>query len=244
MARNLVLLTLAAVVLAAPAAPDDRAEQPDLSFVYADPGMGPDPAADSPELRACWEHLADLDTAGASLPGIARLTVRQLLSTPRGRGVVSELCGLFTGSAQPPIDIGFVDRLPDCQDSSDGCFSPMGSGAGSYQVYVRTQYDDAGSESTEFVFGEYPANPECNIVIFYEWAESAMAQTLYHELLHIWFLNTKADEGRRFPTGHAEVGRCEFEEDFLESLRAHAYELALIEGNAPPLGLRMQGPTR
>jgi hypothetical protein len=244
MDRSVVLLTLAAAVLAAPAAPGQGEDQLDTSFVYADPGMGPDPVADSPELRACWDRLTELDTAGARLPGIARLTVRQLLSTPRGRGVASELCALFQDSDQPPIDVGFVDQLPDCRDSSDGCFAPMSSGAGSYQVYVRTQYDDAGSDSTEFVFGEYPANPECNIVIFFELAESAMAQTLYHELLHIWFLNAKADEERRFPTGHAEAGRCEFEEDFLESLRAHAYELALIEGNAPPLGLRMQRPTR
>jgi hypothetical protein len=240
---RLVPLILVALALAAPVAPVDRDDQEDLRYVYADPGMGPEPVPDSPELRSCWDRIIEIDVSGTSRPQLAGLVVHQLLATPRGRGLVSELCDLFRESDRAPIEIALVDQLPDCRDTSDGCFAPMVSDAASYRVHVRTQDVDAAREPTEFVFGEYPANPECSVIIFFEWAESAMAQTLYHELLHIWFLRSKAAERRHYPTGHGEVSRCEFEEDFLQSLRAHAYELAAIEGTAPPLGLRVQ-PTR
>ena len=74
-----------------------------------------------------------------------------------------------------------------------------------------------------------------------------MAQVLYHELLHVWFLNVATSIGRRYPTGHGLVTRCEFEEEFLELLGANAAELSTIEGHPPlnfrgPLQLRAPSP--
>jgi hypothetical protein len=60
-----------------------------------------------------------------------------------------------------------------------------------------------------------------------------MAQILYHELLHVWYLNKYGGVKRRYPTGHGLVTLCEFEEDFLELLGGNAAELSTIEGHPP-----------
>ena len=193
----------------------------------------------------CWRRLVKVDLAATVGSGNARGAIDRLFSTSRGRGIVVALCEILDkgpeGGLDTEVEIHFVDSLlPECHDSSDGCFMPMKPSADRYRLYVRTQLADAADETTEFVFGEYPGNPDCGVITFYENASSAMAHTMYHELLHVWYLNAHAGERRQFPTGHGAVGRCEFEEGFLEALGAHAYELAALEGNEPPPFLRVR----
>ena len=80
------------------------------------------------------------------------------------------------------------------------------------------------------------------MVFFYQEATSAMAHALYHELLHVWFVNATVGENRRYPTGHGSVSDCQFEEDFLQLLADHAAALATLEGRGPTPMLRA-GPS-
>lgn len=207
--------------------------------------VDPPPSDDFRGALSCWRRLVRVDLPPGKGGDNARSAIDRLLSTARGRGVVVDLCDrLDVGAGKTGgslIEIHFVDDLlPECNDSSDGCFLPTAASADRYQLFIRNQLTDAATEPTEFVFGEYPGNPDCAVVTFYEKAASSMAHTAYHELLHVWFVNAHAGERRLYPTGHGDVGRCEFEEEFLDALSAHAYELAVIEGNQPPPFLRVR----
>jgi hypothetical protein len=199
------------------------------------------------EAVSCWRRLARVDLGSTRHPGLARPAIDRLFATAQGRALVTDLCGLFIdptgGEPRSLIEVRFVDRLPECRDGTEGCFRPATPFAERYEVFVRPQYPDAAADPDVFVFGEYPGNPNCSIVFFYQEAASAMAQTLYHELLHVWFLNAFAFDNRSYPTGHGVVSRCEFEEEFFDRLRAHVAELAALEGRQPPSPQRLRVPT-
>jgi hypothetical protein len=207
--------------------------------------VDPAPSDDFGGALSCWRRLMRVDLTATDGGDNARDAIDLLFSTARGRGVVIGLCNQLIDKRNNPhkaeVEISFVDSLhPDCSDSSDGCFLPMTPRTDRYRLFIRTQFADAATEPTEFVFGEYPGNPECGILTYYEKAAAAMAHTIYHELLHVWFLNAHNGEELHYPTGHGSVDRCEFEDGFLEALGAHAYELAVLEGSEPPPFLRIR----
>jgi hypothetical protein len=189
------------------------------------------------QATECWRRLARIDTNSARRSDIGRLTVDRFLESAHSRALVTDLCELFSdskgGDLVSHINIHFADEVPASLDAPDGSFLPARARAKSYDVTIRAEYRDAAIEPTVFVFGEYPDNPNCAYVFFYRQAESSMAQTLYHELLHIWFMNKHFGERRRYVTGHGLVSRCEFEQEFLELLAANAAELSAIEGHPP-----------
>lgn len=189
------------------------------------------------QATECWRRLARIDTNSARRSDIGRLTIDRFLESAHSRALVTDLCELFSspegGDLVSHINVHFADEVRASLDAPDGSFLPTRARAKSYEVTIRAEYRDAATEPTVFVFGEYPDNPNCAYVFFYREAESSMAQTLYHELLHIWFINRFSGENRRYVTGHGLVSRCEFEEEFLELVAANAAELSAIEGHPP-----------
>jgi hypothetical protein len=169
------------------------------------------------------------------LDQVAVRTVDRLLETASGQELVAELCELMSSKAigegvSPVIEIHIVRTLPRCSEDADGCFEPSEPGADRYTVLARAYPTDNDPLHVTTVLGEYPGNPDCDVVFLFREPESWMAQTLYHELLHIWFINTFDRRARRYPTGHGVATRCEFETDFLERLDANAEDLAIAEG--------------
>jgi hypothetical protein len=245
--RRPLVAGIAVIALLAPPVFAGESDDTEPVIIVEGFDVDPPPSDDFGAALACWRRLVRVNTASTEGAKNARGAIDRFFSTARGRGVIIELCELLIDGREnrrgAELEIIFVDSLlPECSDSADGCFLPAIPGADRYELFVQTQSSDAATEPTQFVFGEYPGNPDCGVLTFYEKATSSMAHTMYHELLHVWFLNAHAGEDRRYPTGHGAVNRCEFEDGFLEALSAHAYELAVLEGSQPPPFLRIQEP--
>ena len=189
------------------------------------------------EARQCWQRIARIDFGNVVDVDLGRQALDRFLESAHARELVIDLCDLFSDRERDDVTsivtVRFVDEMPTIIDLPDGSFGPPRRGARAYEVTLRMQHDHEIFDQTTFIFGQYPDNPNCAYTFYYQDAESAMAQALYHELLHIWYLNRYAGVGRRYPTGHGLVTLCEFEDDFLELLAANAAELSTIEGHPP-----------
>ena len=189
------------------------------------------------QARRCWQRIARIDQRGTGDAELGQRALDRFFESAHAREMVTDLCNLFsdavTAETYSHITVRFVDKLPASLDLPDGSFQPPRRGAEAYEVTVRVQRDRDISEDTVFIFGQYPDNPNCAFTFYYQEAVSSMAQTLYHELLHIWYLNVYAGVERRYPTGHGLVTLCEFEDEFLDLLAANAAELSTIEGHPP-----------
>ena len=189
------------------------------------------------EARECWGLFTRIDLGSIDRPDLGRRTVDRFLNSAHARDLVIDLCRLFADPAgEKPtsvVTIRFVDEIPASLDLPEGSFQPPSRAAEIYEVVVQIQNVGEVFDDAVFVFGQYPDNPNCAYTFFYQHAVSSMAQVLYHELLHIWFLNKYGGVGRRYPTGHGLVSMCEFNDEFLELLAANAAELSTIEGHPP-----------
>jgi hypothetical protein len=200
------------------------------------------------DAAVCWRQLATINPGDGRANEISRLTLDRFLETAHARALVLDLCAVFAAPSgnelTSTVVVRFVDHVPDALDTPEGSFQPRVARASRYEILVQTRYRDAATEPTVFVFGEWPNNPECAYTFFYRQAASMMAQTLYHELLHVWFVNQPEAIKRPFPTGHGQVAHCQFEPEFLDLLSGNARELSQIEGHIPlnartvPIGLR------
>jgi len=166
---------------------------------------------------------------------LARRAMGRLFGTAHGVWLVTELCTVLHGGdddRRPShVKVHFVETRPPCAAEGVGCFTPAAPSAETYHVYVRTQ--DSAADPGNLVYGEYPGNPGCTVLILYRQPDSWMADSLYHELLHVWFLNAHQGKPRPYPTGHGDAGQCEFDEEFHTLLDAFSRELAAEEGRAP-----------
>jgi hypothetical protein len=238
---RLVALLAAALVAGAAAAqpPAEPAPTPTRAPAAAVP-LRPDRG----KARACWSKLVTVDPVQGVGAELGQRAVARLLGTAHGVWLVSELCSALSdlgdGDREASrVHLHFVASQPECSSDGLGCFLPTTPRAEAYQVFVRLQR--AGSNPGSQVYGEYPGNPGCTVLILYQQPESWMADSLYHELLHVWFLNAHAGEQRPYPTGHGNASKCQFDPDFLKLLDAFARELAAQEGHAPERLLPLPG---
>ncbi len=189
---------------------------------------------DPAQSRTVWQSLVRVRVQVPEKQELASNAVQRFLSTALGRTLLAELPGLLppaTGS-ESPIIVHFVDALPVNADDYDGYVRPIRPDASQYEVFV-WNYPARQDDSGEILYGQYPGNSLCDIVFWYQEPESMMAHTIYHELLHIWFINRYAGEIREYPTGHGNLTRCELDEEFMDMLREHARELGKLEGRLP-----------
>jgi hypothetical protein len=188
----------------------------------------------------------DVVLADQQKEDLAGRAIDRLLKTAHGVWLTTELCTVLrepsTNKLTSRVRVSFVDALPQGASDGLGCFRPATRFADVYEIFVRNASEDLHPDT--IVFGEYPANSECAVVFLYREPESWMAQTLYHELLHVWFLHARAGQELEYPTGHGNAGRCEFEAEFLLLLDAFARELAALEGRAPERLLPFRQPDR
>jgi hypothetical protein len=171
-------------------------------------------------------------------------SVGRLLRTAHGVWLADTLCSVLgdpgAGEAPTSISVAFVNEIQGTSGEDLAVFRPTTPQARRYEIFIRPPLE---TRNTDIVsFGESSANPDCSIVFLYRETESWMAEALFHELLHVWFVNAYAGHERRFPTGHGRVDYCELEPEFSDLLDAFARELAALEGVQPvrmlPFGSR------
>ena len=139
------------------------------------------------------------------------------------------------------VRLKFVWELPkNGHDEADGLFRPNEPGQPEYEVFIKystqLQFEEfrrisRGIES----YGVWPDEGKtCSYMYYHRQLESALAHTLFHELLHVWYIHEFADEPVAYPTGHGDVRTCEIDYDnFLSHLKAHSSELDALEGARP-----------
>lgn len=162
----------------------------------------------------------------------AEEAIRRMLATPSGAQLVNNLWMRFCGRRSrcgTRVTVFFVDRLPPQRsgDDTSGFFDPSIPDQPQYQVWVRNQIPSPTGDRVISLGGEWPGGTSFDIRFTHDDPESSMANTLYHELLHVWFIHAQRDAV--FPTGHGNVLREEIEPVFLRRIRTFIGELDALE---------------
>jgi hypothetical protein len=224
--RHIALATTLLLSLTTGGLRSEDQEQPDRYI----PSVG--------EARATWEKLITVSIERQPMADAARRSIERLLDTESGRWLIGELADTYIDpvvlSTRPRIVVGFVGLLPPGAYEDNGYYRPVDPGADEYEVLVKLVPVVDELTRSIVLFGVYPDNSACDIIFWYQEPASSMAHTLFHELLHVWYIHEYRFEKRKYPTGHGNARWCQFEEDFLDLLRAHAHELDELEGTGPP----------
>jgi uncharacterized protein DUF4157 len=126
-----------------------------------------------------------------------------------GTPIANELVGWFAKRSirVTPVFVSSSDEMPGKDHAAKGTFRQ--TGRGTYNVYVL-----AGAEDSRFVPIDDRGTRQLKTFIVDADSES-MADTLFHEMLHVWFENAVHDAVYGFETGHtAQVKPTEIFGDF------------------------------
>lgn len=221
------------------------------------------------------------DEADADKARLAREAVEKFESVEEGRWLRDALAALFfdpeKGAYRTQIDLVFADRISFVKNGdAAGSINPTSRGASHYwiQVLNREKRKETFVSFQEYAKltpaqrekGEYlircheswpagivtPQNKAwCLRICFADQPATLMAEVMFHELLHAFFINGGADPApvkgakppppRRYPTGHKDYAAGEFDRDFHECIEAMVEQLnapfaqALRELEASPL---------
>ena len=143
----------------------------------------------------------------------------------RGRGRCrSRINVIFLDTFPPHI----LDELPPGYPPS-GHFEPETSNEPEYNVRVLDR-PDSGPRSRRLFSHESwpdPSVPPYTIRFTHSDPTSQMATTLYHELLHVWFVNARPRS--TYPTGHGAVELGQFEDEFFRHLQDFTAQIDEVE---------------
>ncbi|MDB4950966.1 MAG: hypothetical protein JWM27_3615, partial [Gemmatimonadetes bacterium] len=225
-------------------APEEREADAAAQVVSAgraiEGGLG---AAGAPALRRTpgtdaadsWTELGATVEADGERSAAANEAVRRMMATASGAELVNSLWRAFCGRGRcrTRITVRFMDRLPPdaVEAGAAGQFSPPDRGAARYTVLVRNELPDPHPHVPQR--GDHRSWPgddsarAINIDYTHTDPASTMADTLYHELLHVWYVNTQHDT--TYPTGHDDVRQAEISPVFLGRLRSFAAEMDALE---------------
>jgi len=165
------------------------------------------------------------DTAGRRAR--ADEAVKRMLQTASGQKLANQLYAAFCKKdrCRTKIRVVFADRVPG---NEAGLFEPSDAGAPRYTVYVKHVFPPTPG-AIQLPGGCWPDN-KAPATVCYSYADPAsdMANTLYHESLHVWFVNTQGDSAI-YPTGHMDVNKGEIDPLFLKKLREMSADLDALE---------------
>ena len=155
--------------------------------------------------------------------GRAEGAVKRMLATPSGQALANQLYAnrCKKGKCRSRINVVFADQVPG---NEAGLFEPDEPGARSYNVYVKHVFPPTPGQMSGGCWPDYKA-PK-TVCYSYADPESDMANTLYHESMHVLFINTT---GHEYETGHKDVSQGEIDPVFLERLRGMAKDLDALE---------------
>ena len=157
----------------------------------------------------------------------AEEAIRRLLWLRSGSWLINALYALFckAGKCGTRVNVSFVDQLPRGSTDASGLFEPEWAGQPLYDVWVKNVAPHTGPGIE--LGGAWPGGTSIDIPFTYTDAESHMAETLYHELLHVWFVNTQ--QGSPYTTGHRDVMKGEIDPVFYKAIRGFIGELNDLE---------------
>ncbi|HEX9776197.1 MAG TPA: DUF4157 domain-containing protein [Actinomycetota bacterium] len=185
------------------------------------------------DARESWEALVSrvvIQPNDEQTRARAQEAIRRFLHLPSGAALINSTWSTLCGGRRTcgaRIEVRFVDELAEGFDSADGHFEETDFG---YRVHVENRRPSAGGGIT--LGGSWPGGSQPNIDIHFTHSEpeSAMASTLHHEMLHVWFVNARPDA--HYETGHGDVMRGQIDPEFLERLQAFSRELDELEERA------------
>jgi hypothetical protein len=183
------------------------------------------PGTDAPDS---WAALAPdgIEVSDARRPA-AEEAIRRMLTTASGAQLVNSLWRTFcrSGTCRTRIRVRFLDQLPqsDRELGAAGHFEPDQPGAREYRIRLRNELPSAGT----VIGGSWPGGSPVDIAFTHSDPESGMAETVYHELLHVWYVNTQQDS--LYPTGHGDVQRGEIAPLFLERIQGFMRDIDALE---------------
>jgi hypothetical protein len=199
------------------------------------PAPTPAPTALKPQLIRLRYRPEDADRKA-----IIDEAFKRLASLSSGKRLLQELHTIFWDAAsrkyRAEIGIDFVRTLDQDDDlGAGGYVRPQGPGAARYRIVAQYPPDAMaavepgvfGSEGIVSGLSYWPPTAagyeSCRIYYRYSDAASVLAETLYHELLHIWYFYRGADG--LYPTGHGDASTCEIADDFLARIKTFIREL-------------------
>lgn len=162
---------------------------------------------------------------------VAMTAKERMLATASGARLINSLWRLFChgrGNCRARVSVLFTQTLPTTEAGASGYFEPGSPDQPHYNVWVLSRLPSIPDGRSITLGGSWPPG-DALIHFTHADPESDMASTLYHEMLHVWFVHAgRQDIG--FPTGHGDVTRGEIEPQFLEMLRGFTRELDALEG--------------
>lgn len=167
----------------------------------------------------------------------AQEAVRRYLVTVTGQHLINQLWTLFCsrgrGACRSRISASFLDQRSGGWEQAGGYFGPDEPNAAEYRVDVRNIFPPDPDSRSRTLWGEWGTGSE-QVSWTHVDPESDMANALFHELLHVWFVNTQTDLQGSMPpdplhTGHADPYRGEIHPLFSRRYRAFVTELSSLE---------------
>lgn len=185
-----------------------------------------------------WQALVTkvVEPAEAGRQARADEAIRRYLQTRNGQQLINQLWTLFfgrRGGSRSRIVASFLDQRRGGWDQAGGYFGPDQPRAREYRADVRNRFPPDPNERGRTLWGEWGSG-EQQVSWTHTDPESDMANTLYHELLHVWFINTQTDLQGSIPedplhTGHGDPYQGEIHPLFARRYRAFVTELSDME---------------
>jgi hypothetical protein len=183
-----------------------------------------------------WKQLVgqvQIENISGEKKATASTVLDRFLKIPSGQKLINDLWKTFCGRkgrCRSKITVHVVDKLPpEAGGEAAGYFTPSAPDQPLYDVYLLYHAPLTEDErSRTLPAGQWPQG-KSNSQIFYKFvdSESEMAITLFHELLHVWFVNQGGSP--LYPTGHGDVEKGEFEPDYFEKLKQAYAEIDALE---------------
>jgi hypothetical protein len=145
-----------------------------------------------------------------------------MMDTQSGAGLINHLWKVAC-KKQPcgKINIIFTDDLSSCPEST-GCFRPSAAKSFPYTVLVGNVLPAPATRSR--TLSSQWGKGDNAVVWHHTDPESAMANTLFHELLHISFVNN-VNHDPNMPTGHGDPEKGEIDPRFSNYMQEYNNQL-------------------
>jgi hypothetical protein len=147
--------------------------------------------------------------------------IKRMMTTTSGPGLINHLWKVAC-KKQPcgKINVIFTDDLSSCPEAA-GCFRPSSANSFPYTILVGNVAPSTGRGKT--LFSQW-GQGDNKVVWHHSDPESAMANTLFHELLHISFVNNP-NHDPLMPTGHGDAEKGEIDPRYSNYLQEYNNQL-------------------
>jgi hypothetical protein len=149
-------------------------------------------------------------------------TLKRMLDTASGAELINRLWKMACDKKKScgKINVVFTDDLRTCPEAA-GCFRPSSSNSFPYTVLVGNVAPATTRSRT--LFSQW-GQGDNKVTWHHTDPESAMANTLFHELLHIFFVNN-IDHDPAMPTGHNDAEKGEIDPRYSKLLQDYNNQL-------------------